>query len=58
LRRTDSGWKVYDVRIEGVSYLQNYRNQFGAEIAANGIDAVIARLEAESPPDAAPESSD
>lgn len=48
LRETDSGWKVYDVRIEGVSYLQNYRNQFGAEIAANGMDAVIARLEAES----------
>ena len=58
LRRTDVGWKVYDVRIEGVSYLQNYRNQFGADIAANGIDAVIARLEAESTADVAPESAD
>jgi len=58
LRRTDSGWKVYDVRIEGVSYLQNYRNQFGAEIAANGIDAVIARLEAESASGAATGSQD
>lgn len=48
LRNTSDGWKVYDVRIEGVSYLQNYRNQFNAEISANGIDAVIARLEQET----------
>jgi phospholipid transport system substrate-binding protein len=48
LRKTGDGWKVYDVRIEGVSYLQNYRNQFNAEISANGIDAVIARLEQET----------
>ncbi len=47
LRQTDSGWKVYDVRVEGVSYLQNYRNQFNAEISARGLDAVIARLENE-----------
>ena len=39
------GWKAYDVRIEGVSYVQNYRNQFNAEVAAKGLDALIARLE-------------
>jgi phospholipid transport system substrate-binding protein len=48
LRETDAGWKVYDVRIEGVSYVQNYRNQFNAEISTNGLDAVIARLERET----------
>jgi phospholipid transport system substrate-binding protein len=48
LRRSSAGWKVYDVRIEGVSYVQNYRNQFAAEISALGIDAVIARLEDEA----------
>ncbi|MGI9309536.1 MAG: MlaC/ttg2D family ABC transporter substrate-binding protein [Gammaproteobacteria bacterium] len=48
LRKSSSGWKVYDVRIEGVSYVQNYRNQFSAEISATGIDAVIARLEQEA----------
>jgi phospholipid transport system substrate-binding protein len=41
-------WKAYDVRIEGISYVQNYRNQFNAEIAAKGIDAVITRLEGET----------
>ena len=39
------GWRFYDVRIEGLSYIKNYRNQFDAEITATGIDAVIKRLE-------------
>jgi phospholipid transport system substrate-binding protein len=47
MRRSEPGWKVYDVRIEGVSYIQNYRNQFNAEISANGVNSVIARLRAE-----------
>ena len=47
-RSVEGGWKIYDVRIEGVSYIQNYRNQFDAEINAQGIDAVIARLESEA----------
>ena len=47
VRSVDSGWKIYDVRIEGVSYIQNYRNQFDAEISAQGIEAVIVRLEQE-----------
>ncbi len=49
LRKSSKGWKVYDVRIDGVSYVQNYRSQFNAEISARGIDAVIARLESETP---------
>lgn len=40
----DGSWRAFDVRIEGISYVQNYRNQFSAEIGAKGIDAVIARL--------------
>ena len=41
----EGGWRFYDVKIEGVSYIKNYRNQFNAEITANGIDTVIVRLE-------------
>jgi phospholipid transport system substrate-binding protein len=48
LRQTPAGWKAFDVRIEGVSYVQNYRNQFDAEIAQKGLDAVIARLQADA----------
>jgi phospholipid transport system substrate-binding protein len=48
MRNGSDGWRAYDVRIEGVSYVQNYRNQFNAEITANGINEVIARLEREA----------
>jgi phospholipid transport system substrate-binding protein len=48
MRNSSAGWRVYDVRIEGVSYIQNYRNQLNAEISALGIDAVIERLQAET----------
>ena len=41
------GWRFYDVRIEGVAYIKNYRNQFKAEIQANGLDSVILRLESQ-----------
>lgn len=45
MHSTPAGWKAYDVRIEGISYVQNYRNQFNAEVAARGLDALISRLE-------------
>ncbi len=48
LRQTKDGWRAFDVRIEGISYVQNYRNQFSAEIGAKGIEAVIARLKSDA----------
>lgn len=45
LRRTDQGWKAYDVTIEGISYVKSFRDDFGAEIDQKGLDSVIARLE-------------
>ena len=47
LRKTEKGWKAWDVTIEGISYVKNFRNQFGAEIDQKGLDAVIKRLETE-----------
>lgn len=45
-RKTTQGdWKAYDVIIEGISYITNYRNQVAAEIAKTSLDAVITRLE-------------
>lgn len=45
-RKTRSGeWKAFDVVIEGISYVTNYRNQVVAEIQKSGMDAVIDRLE-------------
>lgn len=47
-RKTSSGdWKAYDVIIEGISYVTNYRNQVAAEIAKSNLDALTARLESQ-----------
>lgn len=48
LYRTDGRWKVYDVLVEGVSLLTSYRATIGAQIAARGIDGVIAQLTAKN----------
>ena len=37
-------WKVYDIVIEGVSLVTNYRGQFAQEIRQNGIDSLIKKL--------------
>jgi phospholipid transport system substrate-binding protein len=37
-------WRVYDVLIEGVSLLQNYRSSFTEEVSRTGIDQLIAHL--------------
>jgi phospholipid transport system substrate-binding protein len=47
LHATPKGWKAWDVTIEGISYVKNFRTDFGSEIEAKGLDAVIERLEAE-----------
>ena len=47
-RKTSAGdWKAYDVIIEGISYVTNYRNQVAAEIQKSSLDALTARLEAQ-----------
>lgn len=48
LEKTPTGWKVYDVVVGGVSLVQNYRNDFAAQVRANGIDGLINSLEAKN----------
>jgi len=48
MRATPKGWKAWDVTIEGISYVKNFRTDIGAEIDQRGLDAVIARLESEA----------
>jgi phospholipid transport system substrate-binding protein len=44
MEKTGSTWKVYDVKIEGISLVENYRNTFNAEIQRTGVDGLIAAL--------------
>jgi len=38
-------WLVYDVTIDAISLVTNYRGTFANEVRKNGIDSLIARLE-------------
>ena len=44
LVKGDGGWKVYDIVIESVSLVTNYRSQFSNEIRQNGLDSLIKKL--------------
>lgn len=44
LSKKDDTWKVYDIVIEGVSLVTNYRSQFAQEIRQNGIDSLNKKL--------------
>ena len=44
LEKSGDSWKVYDIAIEGVSLVTNYRGQFGNEIRQSGIDGLIEKL--------------
>lgn len=45
LRKSGEEWRVFDVIIEGISYVATFRNQIGEEIRRNGFDATLARLQ-------------
>lgn len=44
LVKGDAGWKVYDIVIENVSLVTNYRSQFSNEIRQNGLDSLNKKL--------------
>ena len=44
LEKAGESWKVYDIAIEGVSLVTNYRGQFSNEIRQPGIDGLIEKL--------------
>ena len=43
-RKTDQGWKAFDVTVEGISYVITFRNQIGPRVATDGIDKVTADI--------------
>ena len=45
-RKTDLGWKTFDVTIEGISYVMTYRNQISPRVAEEGIEKVTADIRA------------
>ena len=44
MEKSGDSWKVYDVLIDGVSLVTNYRSSFNTEIQKSGIDGLIKSL--------------
>ena len=44
LAKETEAWKVYDIVIEGVSLVTNYRGQFAQIVRQNGLDSLIKKL--------------
>ncbi|WP_425494614.1 MlaC/ttg2D family ABC transporter substrate-binding protein [Lysobacter auxotrophicus] len=46
MRKVGSQWKVFDVMVEGVSFVQTFRNQFDAPLKQKSIPQVAADIKA------------
>ena len=45
MEKADSGWKVYDVIVDGVSLVTTYRSSFNEQIQKGGIDGLVKMLQ-------------
>jgi phospholipid transport system substrate-binding protein len=45
MRRVDNDWKVYDISVEAISLVANFKSQITAEVKRTSLDDVIARME-------------
>jgi len=57
MRKTDAGWKIYDIVVEGVSLVLTYRSEFDAVVKQDGIDGLIKRLSQKNTPAAVGETA-
>ena len=48
MAREGDDWKVFDISVDGLSLVANYRNEFNQVIDQGGIDALISRLAAKN----------
>jgi phospholipid transport system substrate-binding protein len=50
MRKTEKGWKVFDIAVEGVSLVLTYRSEFDVVVKQEGIDGLIKRLAQKNTP--------
>ncbi len=48
LEKLPAGWKVYDIEVDGISLVINYRDSFASEVRNSGIDGLIKSLQAKN----------
>jgi phospholipid transport system substrate-binding protein len=44
MEKIAAGWKVYDIRIDGVSLIATYRETFAGKVREDGVDGLIKSL--------------
>jgi phospholipid transport system substrate-binding protein len=47
---TEDGWKIWDVVIENISFVTNFRDEFGSRVRRVGLDGLISELENRATP--------
>jgi phospholipid transport system substrate-binding protein len=50
MRKTQEGWKIYDISVEGMSLVLAYRSEFDSIVKQDGIDGLIRRLAQKNAP--------
>jgi phospholipid transport system substrate-binding protein len=48
MEKDPNGWKVYDVKVGGVSLVTTYRDTFASEVREHGVDGLIKSLAAKN----------
>ncbi len=43
--KESDGWKVYDINVEGISLVTNYRSSFSREVSSKGLNKLISSLQ-------------
>lgn len=43
--QTEEGWKLFDVIVEGISYVATFRNQIGQQVREKGFESTLAKLQ-------------
>ncbi len=50
MHKTEQGWKIYDISVEGISLVLTYRSEFDQVVKQGGIDALVKRLREKNEP--------
>ncbi|MDP1717215.1 MAG: ABC transporter substrate-binding protein, partial [Burkholderiales bacterium] len=48
MEKTAAGWKVYDIKIGGISLITTYRSTFARTVSDSGVDGLILSLSAKN----------
>jgi len=56
MEKTPAGWKIYDVKVGGVSLVTTYRDTFASEVRERGIEGLIKSLAAKNREPLAPKA--